>query len=134
MHAPVERVWAAVSTPDGLDAWWSLAAAGEPALGADWWLDFGPGYRWRARVVEVVRHARFTLELTDADADWLGTRVTFRLAQAADGTRLLLSHAGWREGHRHFRVSAYCWALYLRLLRRWAERGEVVPYADRLEA
>jgi hypothetical protein len=33
----------------------------------------------------------------------------------------------------HFRISCYCWPMYLRLLRRHIEHGEVVPYADRLD-
>jgi len=33
-----------------------------------------------------------------------------------------------------FGTSCYCWAMYLRLLARHVERGEVVPYEARLDA
>ena len=31
-------------------------------------------------------------------------------------------------------TSTFCWAMYLRLLKRFVEAGEVVPYAERLDA
>ncbi len=33
----------------------------------------------------------------------------------------------------HHRVSCFCWGMYLRILERWLEHGETVPYARRLE-
>jgi uncharacterized protein YndB with AHSA1/START domain len=33
----------------------------------------------------------------------------------------------------HYRVSCYCWAMYLRILKRYLEHGETVPYAKRLD-
>ena len=35
-------------------------------------------------------------------------------------------------GGEHFRISSYCWAMYLRVLKRGVEFGEAVPYKDRL--
>jgi hypothetical protein len=29
-------------------------------------------------------------------------------------------------------ISTYCWAMYLRILKRWLEFGEQVPYEKRL--
>ncbi len=49
-------------------------------------------------------------------------------------TRVQFRHNGWPHVNEHFRVSSYCWALYLRLLRRHVELGETVPYEDRLDA
>ncbi|MCH8956850.1 SRPBCC domain-containing protein, partial [candidate division KSB1 bacterium] len=37
------------------------------------------------------------------------------------------------EANEHYRVSCYCWAMYLRLLKRYVEHGETVPYEDRLD-
>jgi hypothetical protein len=33
----------------------------------------------------------------------------------------------------HYRTSSFCWAMYLRLLKRYVEHGEVVPYEKRLD-
>lgn len=136
IHAPPDEVFRGVSTAEGLDRWWTLGAAGEPEAGRTWELDFGPGYRWEARVVRCDPGAAFELEMTGADDDWTGTRVGFELSgEGADGTtRLRFHHSGWSRTGEHFRTSSFCWAMYLRLLKRAVERGEVVPYPDRLEA
>ncbi|MBI3448600.1 MAG: hypothetical protein HY049_06775 [Acidobacteria bacterium] len=42
-------------------------------------------------------------------------------------------HTGWPTANEHWRVSCYCWAMYLRLMRRFIEHGETVPYEDRLD-
>jgi hypothetical protein len=73
-------------------------------------------------------------EITEADADWRGTRVGFRLTPRGDGTDVEFWHTGWPDRNAHYRRSSFCWAMYLRLLRRFIERGEVVPYAERLTA
>ena len=133
--APLGRVFEAVSTPAGLDRWWSLHADGTPARGATYALDFGPGYDdWRARVTESEPARAFELELVHAMPDWVGTRVRFELEPSSDATtQLRFAHRGWPRATAHYRVSSYCWAMYLRLLRRTVETGEVVPYAQRLD-
>jgi hypothetical protein len=50
-----------------------------------------------------------------------------------DHTQVLFSHIGWPTQSEHFAVSAFCWAMYLRIMRRALEYGDVVPYDARLE-
>jgi uncharacterized protein YndB with AHSA1/START domain len=134
--ASAARVFEAVSTPAGLDRWWSLRAEGWPGRGAVFALDFGPGHdHWRAQVTEYAPSHTFELELVEAMPDWVGTRVRFELEPASDAnTRLRFAHLGWPHASEHYRVSSFCWAMYLRLLRRNVETGEVVPYQQRLDA
>jgi uncharacterized protein YndB with AHSA1/START domain len=134
IRAPAERVYEAVSTPQGLDAWWTKRAVGQPTLGAVYELWFGPNYDWRARVTKCAPRSEFELEITSADSDWVGTRVSFRLAGHAGKTQVQFDHTGWPTPNEHWRASCYCWAMYLRILRRYLEHGEEVPYEDRLDA
>jgi len=133
IQADRARVFAAVSTPAGLDTWWTLHASGTPQPGADYALNFGPEYAWRARVTACVPDRSFALELTAADADWLGTRVSFELERRDAATWLRFAHTGWPSTNQHYRISCTCWAMYLRILRRSLEHGESVPYAQRLD-
>lgn len=133
IRAPAVRVFDAVSTPAGLDLWWSARASGRPALGEVYALSFGPGYDWRARVTQCDPPRRFELELIDADADWLGTRVGFELTATGDTTALRFHHLSWPAANDHYRTSCYCWAMYLRIMRRYLEYGETVPYDQRLD-
>jgi hypothetical protein len=72
--------------------------------------------------------------LTEADEDWQGTRVGFLLDENDGGTQVRFHHTGWPAANEHYRVSCYCWAMYLRLLKRYVEHGEVVDYDVRLDA
>src|SRR5262245_47452650 len=134
IKATIERVFDAVSTPKGLDAWWTLRSKGIPRENEDYVLWFGPEYDWRARVTRSTPSSEFELEVTRAHDDWVGTRVGFRLQPRDDRTWLRFSHTGWKAENEHYRVSCNCWALYLRVLRRHLEHGESVPYDARLEA
>ena len=133
--APVSRVFEAVSTPAGLDRWWTLTSAGDPRPDGTFQLGFGPDHAWRARVSRCETDRCFELVLTDASPDWVGTRVSFDLQPAASGgTQVRFAHRGWPNESEHYRISSFCWAMYLRLLGRSVEIGEVVPYDDRLRA
>jgi uncharacterized protein YndB with AHSA1/START domain len=128
-----DRVFRAISTPAELDGWWTERSAGGARLGTAYELGFGPGYDWRADVTQCVPDEAFELHLVQADADWVGTRVGFHLERQADGTQVRFHHTGWPELNQHYRISCYCWAMYLRLLRRLVEYGEIVPYERRLD-
>ncbi|HET6891670.1 MAG TPA: SRPBCC domain-containing protein [Pyrinomonadaceae bacterium] len=134
IKAPADQVFQAISTPTGLDTWWTNRASGEPKEGAKYELWFGPDYDWRAVVSRFVPQTEFELELTDAHQDWLGTRVGFLLEENNGTTHVRFHHTGWPEANDHYQGSCYCWAMYLRLLRRYVETGEVVPYENRLDA
>ena len=133
IKVPMPRVFQAISTSRGLDCWWTKRSAGEPSEGAEYELWFGPQYDWRAQVIRCVPDSEFELQMTRADADWLGTRVGFRLEERNGATWLQFHHIGWPSLNEHFRVSCNCWAAYLRILRRYLEHGETVPYEIRLD-
>ena len=133
IKARAEEVFRAVSSPSGLDAWWTERSSGVAELGSEYELWFGPEHNWRASVSKCTPNTGFELELTRADGDWLGTRVGFELEERDGVTHMRFAHTGWSEANEHFRVSSFCWAMYLRLLKRFVERGEIVPYERRLE-
>jgi len=134
INASAQQVFQAVSTPAGLDTWWTERSAGRPEEGAAYQLWFGPEYDWRAVVSCCVPNREFELELTSAQVDWRGTRVGFLLDEREGVTQVRFHHTGWPESNEHYRISCFCWAMYLRLLRRYVEYGEVVRYANRLDA
>ena len=133
IKASPSDVFDAISTPDGLDRWWTRQSGGAPTVGAPYKLDFGPGFDWQALVTECAPSRAFELEMTQADHDWVGTRVGFHLEPGDGMTRVRFYHTGWPSANEHYRVSCYCWAMYLRVLKRALEYGESVPYESRLE-
>jgi uncharacterized protein YndB with AHSA1/START domain len=103
-------------------------------LNAEFRLYFGPGYDWRAKVTRYVPGSEFELQMTETHVDWAKSQVGCRLTPEGEGkTRVLFYHHGWPEANEHWRISCYCWAMYLRVLRRNVEHGESVPYEKRLD-
>ena len=134
IKAPIEEVFEAVSTPEGLDRWWTLRCSGKPEPDAIWELYFGPEYDWRAVVTRFVKDNEFELSITEAMPDWVGARVGFNLFEENGVTTVRFHHRGWVEKSEHFCISSYCWATYLRLLKRNVEHGEFVLYHERDDA
>ena len=133
INAPLEKVYEAVSTPKGLNIWWSKSSVGKPSQGDTYKLSFGPEYNWTAVVSKYVLNKEFELQFTNSDKDWNGSKVGFTLNNRDDITEVHFYHMGWKEDNEHYRISNYCWAMYLRILKRHLEFGEEVPYEDRLD-
>ncbi len=134
IKAEPSRIFEGMTSPLGLDQWWTHYSSGEPRLDSVYALGFGPEYDWEAKVTRFVKDLEFELELVEASDEWIGTRVGFRLAPRGDHTQVSFWHSGWKEETHHFATSTFCWAMYLRLLRRYIERGEAVAYEERLDA
>jgi uncharacterized protein YndB with AHSA1/START domain len=133
VKASPERVFKMFATPAELDRWWTKTSSGDATEGAEYRLFFGPEHDWRAKVSRCVPGEAFELLMTDAHEDWNGTRVGCELKPRGQSTSVRFYHTGWPKENEHWRVSCYCWAMYLRLLRRYLEYGEFVPYEKRLE-
>ena len=126
-------VYRMFSTPDGLNKWWTQESS-EDTDDQTFQLQFGPKYHWQAKVTRRESPAAFELQMTQAHPDWLGTRVGCDLWEERDKvTRVRFYHSGWPEQNEHWRGSSFCWAMYLRLLRRHLEFCETVDYEKRLE-
>jgi uncharacterized protein YndB with AHSA1/START domain len=134
IKAPRQQVFEAFATLQGLDSWWTKTSSGEPREGAVYTLSFGPEYDWRAKVTRCLPGSAFELETTEAEPDWTGTRLGCQLdSKDTATTSVRFYRTGWPAQNEHWRESCYCWAMYLRLLRRHVESGEVVPYESRLD-
>lgn len=134
VKAAVGEVYRLFSTPAGLDKWWTKKSTGELREAGEFGLYFGPEYNWRAKVTRYIPPSAFELQMTVAHLAWMGTRVGCELSPEGNNvTWVRFYHTGWPEQNEHWRVSCYCWAMYLRILRRNLEHGESVDYERRLE-
>jgi uncharacterized protein YndB with AHSA1/START domain len=133
IRASAAAVFEAMTSSAGLAQWWARSATGEPCVGAEYRLDFGPEYQWTARVASCEPGVALEWEMLDVMDDWKGSRVGFVLRRDGERTWLDFHHVGWADSTEHFRISSCCWAAYLRILRRYLEHGETVPYEIRLD-
>ena len=133
IDATPDTVFQAISTPEGINQWWTLNCMGHARSGDLCHLDFGPGYQWKARISKFERNRAIEWTMAESDPDWIGTQVGFELNVSNNATMVFFYHTGWPDNNAHFRSSNYCWAMYLRILKRFVEYGEEVPYDKRLE-
>jgi hypothetical protein len=75
--------------------------------------------------------AVFYVQMTRTDPDWERTSIGFDLLEETNGVRLSFSHAGWRECNSNFRVASFCWAMLLKGLKDYMEKGIILPFEER---
>lgn len=128
-----EDIFSAFTTRKGLNAWWTKEAAGDLKIGGNYIFFFGSQWDWRAEVVDYRMNESIRFRMTEADSDWTGTELAFSIIESTGSSSCLLrfEHTGWRERNDHFRRTSYCWALYLRCLKRYVENGIVTEYENR---
>jgi len=132
INASPGKVFEEISRSEGLDNWWTKSSESNPEPGGIYSLNFGSIYQWKAVVTKYIADKAFELEIIEADADWLGTRVGFSLNHKNGITETNFYHTGWPLQNDHFKISSFCWAMYLRILKRFIEFGEQVSYEARL--
>ena len=89
IHAPIEQVWQAVSTSEGIKKWW-MASTLEPVVGCEFVLHAGPYGDSRCKVTAVDPIARLEF---DWDTDW---HIAFQLKDLGDNrTEFTLVHEGF---------------------------------------
>ena len=137
IKAPVSQVHAALSTVSGVAGWWTKETFGEPKPSTAMRVVF------HSKAGDELGKAQFevrksTLEevvwhITAGPEEWLGTDVTFALAQQGDSTIVLFGHRNWREA---VEFTAHCsmkWATFLLSLRQLVETGKGQPSPDDLK-
>lgn len=133
IKASRKTVFDAITNPKNLDCWWSKQCSGVAETGGEYHFHFGPEYDWTAEVTVFIPDRAFELEFKKADEDWKGSKTGFNLTEAGALTEVKFYHTGWKAENEHFCISNFCWAMYLRLLKRFVEKGEVVDYEERLK-
>jgi len=129
INAPKERVYEALATVEGLSDWWTRDTAGDPAVGGK--LEFFFGQAEPGGVMEVaglVPGQRVAWRCVQGPDDWVGTVLTFDLAESDGETVLLFTHADWREPVEFMHHCSTKWAYFLLGLKAGLEGGSATPY------
>jgi len=131
IHAPVERVFEAISEPRHLINWWPQRCTGNPELGGAYNFYFTPEYDWYGEVSQIEKPHSFYIKMTQADIDWDPTTFGFDLEEENSKTQVRFSHYNWPNCNDHFKIASYCWAVLLKGLKDYLERGDIVPFEKR---
>lgn len=128
-----EKVFAIIAEGKGLNLWWTLASSGQFKLNEEITLDFGPGYIWKAKIIAFTKNQFIEYQIIESTEDWKNTIVSLELIATKTDTILRFHHKNWKDDREHFQSSSYCWAVYLRLIKKYLEKGITVNYENRLD-
>ncbi|GLB48764.1 SRPBCC family protein [Neptunitalea lumnitzerae] len=131
IKVPCAEVYKAVSQPEHLVNWWPLHCSGTPEVGASYNFFFEEPYNWYGKVIKASKDISFAIEMTVADEDWNPTSFGFDLEAIEEGCLVKFWHINWPYCNHHFRRSSYCWAMLLKLLKDYLEKGIIVPFEGR---
>lgn len=123
-----QQVFDALTSPAGLNAWWTLDAQGKPELGEAYRWYFGPEYDWQAQVCHVVQGKELTWRMVVAMDDWMPTQVGFSLSENGGATTVSFFHKNWDAANDHYAITNFCWGQLLKGLKDYLENGVIVPF------
>jgi uncharacterized protein YndB with AHSA1/START domain len=127
IDATPERVYAALTTLDGVKGWHNPTVTGSGEVGIEWVFVFAdhPEFGWEVTASDAP--SRVVWRCTRGPGDSVGTRATFTIAAADNRTLLELQHSGWPGTHGNFRKCNTTWGVLLHHLRDYVETGHVAP-------
>ena len=126
--ATPEKVYDALTTRDGLAAWWTTDTTGDGVVGETIRFRFGDVGGFDMKVLEQRPNERVEWEVTDGPAEWIGTHVSFDLKREDDYTIILFAHEGWREPVEFMSHCSTKWATFLLSLKQLVETGAGDPH------
>jgi uncharacterized protein YndB with AHSA1/START domain len=138
IKAPVAKVYAALSTVEGVAGWWTKETSGSTKPGESVKVLFrNPSGdeigRMEFELVTLKPNQEVRWRFTAGPEEWVGTDVTFELKEDGESTLILFGHRNWREA---LEFTAHCsmkWATFLLSLRQLVEAGEGKPAPDDLK-
>jgi uncharacterized protein YndB with AHSA1/START domain len=129
IRAPAAKVYEAVATPQGVAGWWTRHSTGTAGIGGKINVRFlhQNGNEIGAMDFEMTRldpDREVRWRILAGPPEWIGTDVTFELAQDGDMTILLFGHRNWKEPVEFMAHCSMKWAVFLMSLRDFVETGK----------
>ena len=127
--APRDKVFAALTTTEGLSGWWTTVVKAEAAVGAVVQFTFADDFNPAMRVTALEPPALVCWECVGGHEPWARNTFRFELEHKADGTIVRF----WQDYARELSDDAYGtynfnWGYYLESLRVLSETGTGKPF------
>ncbi|MEZ0005744.1 uncharacterized protein YndB with AHSA1/START domain [Flavobacterium sp. 28YEA47A] len=130
IKSPLEKVYQALTTQEGLAGWWTPDTIAKPEVGSILRFGFGPEYFKQMEVIDLKPYSLIKWKCIKAFEDWIGTTLTFELEAHQKGCTLLFHHDGWESYTPEMASCSFDWALFFRSLKFLCETGKGFPYPD----
>jgi uncharacterized protein YndB with AHSA1/START domain len=131
IKSSLDEVYKALSTREGLAAWWTNNTQGESKVGGVLQFRFSAAGveigGFGMKVLELDPAKRVLWQVVDGPAEWIGTKVRFDLKQVGDYAIVLFKHQDWKEPVEFMHHCSTKWATYLMSLKSLVETRKGAP-------
>jgi uncharacterized protein YndB with AHSA1/START domain len=127
IKSSTKDAYKALTTIDGLAAWWTSTTKGDSKVGGVIHFQFGDRGFFDMKVLELSPNQRVLWQVMDGPAEWIGTKVSFDLKQEGEQTTVLFKHEGWKEPVEFMHHCSTKWAVFLLSLKSLVETGKGAP-------
>jgi len=145
--ATSEKIFHAITSQEGLSAWWTPDTKAEPELKSVARFGFGPEYFKEMKITELKPFQQVTWFCIRGAEEWVGTTISFELKPISNShselkdqleqqqnkneqTLLIFHHENWIDYTSMFAECSYTWALFLRSLKLLCETGKGRPWPN----
>jgi hypothetical protein len=125
-------VYKALTTVEGLSAWWTVNTEGDSHAGGVIRFRFGAG-GFDMKVLALQPDAHVLWQVVDGPEEWIGTKIGFDLDQRGDWTIILFKHQGWKEPVEFMHHCSTKWAVFLLSLKSLLETGKGAPWPNEIK-
>lgn len=144
--APVEKVYHAITSQEGLSAWWTPDAKAKAEVDSIARFPFGPEYFKEMKITELKPFELVKWNCIAGAEEWIGTDLSFKLEpgdqdshpemkgqveqqkNSENSTLLIFHHDHWKEYTPMFAECSYTWGQFLRSLKLLCETGKGRPW------
>jgi uncharacterized protein YndB with AHSA1/START domain len=129
IQTSLDAVYRALTTLDGLAAWWTNNTQGESKVGGTLRFRFSDpggaeigGFDMKVLDLQPPRHVRW--QVVDGPEEWIGTTIDWELKQDGDYVIVLFKHLDWKEPVEFMHHCSTKWAMFLMSLKSLVETGK----------
>jgi uncharacterized protein YndB with AHSA1/START domain len=129
VRASTGDTYRALTQRQGLARWWTTDTKGEPKVDSLLRFGFAEG-KWvvEMRVAELDENKRVAWKCVAGPAEWIGTDLTFDLAEEDGRTVVRFGHRNWKEVVDFMGHCSAKWAYFLLSLKAYLESGAGTPH------
>ena len=150
--AKAEKVYDAITSQEGLSAWWTPGATAKAEINSLARFPFGDGYFKEMKIVTLIPGLLVKWNCIKGDKEWIDTSLSFRLEAGNDKTLLsthpevkgqidqlgesenitllIFQHENWKDYTPMFAECNYTWSRFLWSLKLLCETGKGLPWPE----
>lgn len=134
IKSSLDEVYKALTTRDGLAAWWTNDTQGEGEPGGTLRFRFSAGGAeiggFDMKVLELDPAKHVLWHVVDGPEEWIGTKISWDLKQEGEYSIVLFKHQDWKEPVEFMHHCSTKWAIFLMSLKSLLETGKGAPSPD----